>query len=212
MKVIFFLLFAIISSCSHRELVYKNEIELLNKIKINGEGKCRLTIFEKQDLFSCESFFKDNNWNFLISIPFKGEELIVFPEIDKKNYKFQNIQTHHGMIYQGFSQSSFSQKIEFNELMQKLHFLVRLLNADLLKENIDCHGGTCLFDQKVLNIKHNKGRFIIESESNSHFIISIIAENLTESHFLKTSLIVEDLKNNRFKSKILELEFFWKDS
>ena len=80
----------LLSSCTlfkGSEKLRSNDLRKnLESIKVEGEGKGRLHILERQYLFGVESLLReDKSWIMGVSIPLHGEEVLLFPYLDQKN-------------------------------------------------------------------------------------------------------------------------------
>lgn len=208
---IFTLLFTV--SCAHENVRNKNILNLIKEVRITGEAKCRLTLYEKQNLFSCESLVNNSSWFLSYLIPFQGEGIIEFPQINRKEISKRLMIDSHNLINEHLEKSGATNKISSKSLMQALHTTIRFLNVLSVISTKACYqdkiGLKCSFDDQEFLIKNFSTGLHISS-TNQNLNLQILAEHLGENGFSKTSIFIHQEKNSERSDTILSLEFFWK--
>ncbi len=217
--LILFTLF-LLSSCANKfHLKSGDEVFLLKKIKITGNGKCRLTLAGQQDLFSCEALIQnENTWLVAISIPFRGEELMMLPSLDQEILNKNNLEDFEYRIAERMKLKKEFQNITASQILQSLHSAVRFLASETIHLNRNCRKeetqkicnvGSIFYDLKIV-----KDKLILSTQqkklnNSDKLSYEIIAENLTNSDFKKTSFHLYNSKSSNENRPLISFEFFW---
>jgi len=209
------LIFLLVSSCSSFEKVKSANVEeWLNSIKVTGEGKGRMSTPRGQHLFSCDAILKDDHaWILSIVIPLRGEELMILPQLEKKNPNDQTMEKFEWRIGEELKKVDIHHKLKPSQVIHGIHSMLRLVLGRELKLSRDC-----FVDNNVNQCDLENEKFIIEKKETSihisydlseNYKIVLVAENLTNSFFRRTSFYVISKHQNYKFDSIIALEFFW---
>jgi hypothetical protein len=209
-------LFLLLSSCSSFEKVKSTNVdELLNSIKVTGEGKGRISTPQGQHLFSCDAILKeDHTWILSIMIPLQGEELMILPQLEKKIPSDQTMDKFEWRIGEELKKVDIHHKLKPNQVIQGIHSMLRFVLGRELKLPRDCFIDNnvylCDLENEKFIIEKKETSALISYELNEDYKMVLVAENLTNSFFGRTSFyVISKTKNYKFDS-IIALEFFWK--
>ncbi len=210
-----FFLFLIVSSCSSFEKVKSTNIdELLNSIKVTGEGKGRISTPRGQHLFSCDAILKeDHTWMLSIMIPLQGEELMILPQLEKKIPSDKTMDKFEWRIEEELKKVDIHHKLKPFQVIQGIHSMLRFVLGRELKLTRDCfvenNVNRCDLENEKFIIEKKETSMQIGYELNADYDILLVAENLTNSFFGRTSFyVISKNKNYKFDS-VIALEFFW---
>lgn len=195
----------------------KKIIQLLDFVRVTGEGKGRLGIDSHQYLFSYDALLQaKTDWILAANIPIHGEEVLIFSDIKKVKSKTDGRDPLEARIEKGIS-DYLKQRKRSPELakvfMQELRGIIRfLLNKDLgLVVSCQSEG-----DEEYCQDSHNRYLVSVDAKKLSlkksigEFQIEYIAQNLTESFFRKSSVYLYSKDTTNKQDTLLSLELFWK--
>lgn len=204
------LLFAL-SSCSlftpRESLTTKKTIELVHSVPIVGEGRGRLTVEQKQNVFSFDALLReDRDWVFAATIPLHGEEAMILPAIREDALQESALQSDFELRLIHVLKSKKEWRISPLEFKRRLRSLVRFLLAKQLNGQVACDSEMCQMGDATFATSIEKENFMIEEIDQKDFRLSAQGRNLTESFFTQTVISLYDLKDE----EIFSLELFWK--
>lgn len=211
MKSFPFLLLILLTSCGlfapRETLQSKDRMELLKGLAIVGEGRGRLTVEERQNVFSFDALLReDSDWVFAASIPLHGEEAMILPQIKLKEFQNINLKSEFELRLIHVLKSQKQWKISPVEFKRRLRNLVRLLLAPKLGNSVKCDSELCHADDVNFKTSVQNEVFSIEEVDQKDFKLLAQGRNLTESFFTQTIISLYDMNND----EIFSLELFWK--
>jgi hypothetical protein len=205
----------ILASCSlfkGSEKIKSNDlIRNLDSIKVEGEGKGRLHIQERQYLFGVESLLRaDKSWIMGVSIPLHGEEVLLFPALNEMNYDDLFLDSFALRIDAGIRENLKKSNLRGLDFLNAMRKTLRFLLSSKLKLPVSCQ----TWDKKQV-CSMGEDEFFVISEDKSIRIITpfaghqliTTASNLTGPFFMNTQFKVH---NPERKQDLLKLELFWK--
>jgi len=211
MKLILFILLLSLTSCglfSPRDsLRTKKTLDLLNSIPITGEGRGRLTVEQRQNVFSFDALLKgESDWVFAASIPLHGEEVMILPNIRENQIQDSGQRSEFERRLIEVLRSQKQWKIHPKDFKQRLRTLVRLLLASRLKQEVKCDSEMCHSEGNIFSATIEKEVFTIEEADQKNFRLLARGKILTDSFFSQTLISLYDTNNE----EIFSLELFWK--
>ena len=131
------LILLLLSSCSlfkGSEKIRESDLQKnLQTIKIEGEGKGRLHIRERQYLFSFESVLKDNkDWIMAVAIPLHGEEALIFPDLKASSPEDPALESFALRIDAGISENLKGRALKGSDFLAAMRRTLRILLAHKL--------------------------------------------------------------------------------
>jgi len=214
MKLIFFLLPLFIVSCATKlPLQSGDEINLLKKTKITGLGKCRLTILQQQDLFSCEALMQNlNTWLLSISVPLRGEELMILPGLDHEILHKKILDDFEFRIAEKMKHKKEFKNLSASQVLQGFHSSVRFLQSEELRLNRKCYQEgkqtICKVGDNFFGLSIVRNKLVISSQ-DKNLKFDVVAENLTSSDFKKTSFFLYHTGAKNSDNPLISFEIFW---
>lgn len=185
----------------------KKTIDLVHSLQIVGEGRGRLTVDEKRNVFSFDALLKENSdWVFAASIPLHGEEVMILPQMKEREAigKTQHSEFERRLIQILKSQKQW--KISPQVFKLRLRNLLRALLAQKLNQEIHCDSELCHSDETKFETSIEKEIFSLQEKDQEDFILMAQGRNLTDSFFDQTVITLYDMN----KEVIFSLELFWK--
>lgn len=212
MTFLFFL-----ASCSilktPQTLETKDKEQLLEAVRLTGEGKGRLTFDQSQYVFNFESVLKENyDWILAVSIPLQGEEVMIFKNLQKKEVKDPNIESFEVRITNEFHKAKLDKTITPDNFLRELRVLVRFILAKQWGGKQYCQEQQeemiCEFEGEKFKLSTHKGQLNISKSLNKGNLLVLEAKILKEQFFERTDI---RLKSPQQSSSALSLELFWQD-
>jgi hypothetical protein len=223
MRMIFQLLMltssVLLSSCAlfqTTSLEDQNVEDLIRSIPAVGEGRGRLGIKQHQYLFSFDALLKENfDWILAANIPLHGEELLVIPNLQEEILKPGQAGLQN-RIERGIADYLKSEKQSAaltKTFMLELRSLMRLVLHEKLGEKLDCIKKQQSFECQLATSRYQviptANKLLIKKNISAEHEIELIAENLTDSIFNRTSIMVHSQRRSRNAIPLLSLELFW---
>lgn len=211
----FFLLIFLISCSSFQSetsLLKYDAQELLTKVKLEGEGRGRLSVRENQNVFSFETVLKENfDWLMAISIPLHGEEVMIFPELNLETAPSERLEAFEVRLEDALAREFPKGEISGKEFISSLRKMVRFLLAPKLKLERNCkiqdEKQLCVLDNETFEVEVNKADFRVKMVSKESFSLEARSQILTGPFFQQTKFSLVDPEGKKDR---LGLELFWK--
>jgi hypothetical protein len=193
---------------------------VLNSIRLEGEGRGRLNIDKHQYLFGFESALQENtDWVLAAAIPLHGEEAMTLKNLKKDEVQFEDPDALEARIQAGIDEYLRHQKNVPQNLGQKIipgfRSLVRLVLAtqlDVKKScilsdkagNYSCQQGSQSFFVQIVDKEIRIKKVLL-----GQYFIELTAEDLTDGFFSKNSFNFSTQTEDNKSSPILTFELFW---
>ena len=194
-----------------------NPQELIDAVKLTGEGRGRLSFGESENqyLFGVESVLNDHSdWMIAVSVPFKGEEVLIFPDLKQKNIENDQIDSFGARIQSEFRKLNWTTLFSGKEFLKELRFLIRFQLAASLGLARNCRvqqgEGECILDGETFHLQIREKELKIKKVSSRGSLIILSAQNLTHSFFSKTQIsLYVGTQREQHKRPNFSLELFW---
>ncbi len=209
-----FFILIFLTSCSlfkgSEKLSGHDLLKNLQSIKVEGEGKGRLHIHERQYLFGVESLLKENNdWIMGVSIPLHGEELLIFPDLMQEKMDNDEIDSFELRIDAGIKENLKGTSLRGKSFLEALRKTLRFLLASKLKLPVVCrmeeYKQICNLGEDEFIVLFAEKEIRMTYEFAGHQLVTT-ASNLTGPIFKNTQFRVASPGNKR---ELLTLELFW---
>lgn len=190
--------------------------QLLNSIKITGEGRGRLSLEQGQNVFSYEAVLKEEgDWLMAVSVPLRGEEVMVLRQIKETDFSDENPDSFELRLQNEIDARMKGAELTGEDYIRELRSLVRFVLAPTVDLKRECspegqESFKCLLGPDIFMIKVEKDKIFIRKDIKKNHFMELIAENLTESFFSKTDFHLHSHHDTRNSSPIFSLELFWK--
>lgn len=199
-------------SCSHLrgpdDLTQKEIPEVLKAIKIQGEGRGRLTYGNSQNVFGFDAILRpDSDWLLAVTIPLHGEEVLLMPQL-KREHAAGEVQAFEARIARALRE--LRAPVSPKEFLASLRSHLRFLLNQEINSPVQC-----VRDEEII-CRQNKETYLLEIKKNEISIVQrekknyqliVKARNLTDSFFQQTEFF---LLTPDGKQQFLALELFWK--
>lgn len=183
--------------------------DLIDAVKIEGSGRGRLGVEQQQYVFSYEAILKENNdWLLAVEIPLHGEEVMLLPELNKKTTN----RTSHDSFEERIDRAMGPEiPISSEKFIKELRSFVQFLLANKLNFERNCTEKSretyiCSFRDQEYQVSRSQKSFNIRKHLEQDLILELVAENLNQNSFGRTSFFLKDNKT------FLSLELFWRES
>ncbi len=205
----------LLSSCSlfkgSEKLRSNDLLKNLESIKVEGEGKGRLHIHERQYLFGVESLLReDKSWIMGVAIPLHGEEVLLFPSLDQKNTDDYSMDSFALRIDAGIRENLKNSTLKGADFLSALRKTLRFLLAYRLKLPVNCEAKdkdhVCSLGEDDFLVMSEEKSLRVVTPFAGHQLITT-ASNLTGPIFMNTQFKVTAPET---KQDLLTLELFWK--
>lgn len=205
------LILLLLSSCSlfqGSERIRESDLKKnFQMIKVQGEGKGRLHIRERQYLFSIESVLKENNdWIMAVAIPLHGEEALIFPDLKQGSIEDPALDSFALRIDAGIKENMKGPSLRSSDFLAAMRRTLRLLLAHNLGLPVSCSETVCSLEGFEYVIDKNEKTLRIMTPFAGHNLVTT-ASNLTGPFFMNTQFRVISTENT---ADLLTLELFWK--
>ncbi len=215
------LILLFVSSCSlfrtGPSLKSKDIKNLLDSIKMTGEGRGRLSLGQTQYVFRIDGEINENSdWILAVTIPLHGEEVMILPNLRKAQVPYGVSESFEARIDREFHRSKTANRPSFQEFFKELRFLIRFAIAKKLALHSSCAssqtGFICELDGQKFQIEVSDREFTINKYMANKNKLQLVAKNLTNSFFQQTSIRLFSNENDIWKENSgFALEFFWKN-
>jgi hypothetical protein len=176
-------------------------------VKVEGEGRGRLHIRERQYLFGIEAVLKDKkDWIMAVSIPLHGEEALIFKNLQEKNNSDSGLDSFAERIEAGIRENLAGTKLKGRDFLDALRRTVRFLLAHKLGLEVSCKENVCQLGEEVFILEKKEKELSVITSFAGHNLIAT-ASNLTGPFFMNTRFRVISPEG---KQDLLSLELFWK--
>ncbi len=208
------LILLLLTSCSlfkgPEKLKGDDLLKHLQAIKLEGEGKGRLHIRERQYLFGIEALLKDEkDWLMAVTIPLNGEEVLSFPALREEKVASDLTDTFALRIDAGIRENLKGSTLRGEEFLSAMRKTLRFLLAHRLKLPVQCVAfdseKICSVGEQDFPVTENEKSITITTAFAGHELITT-ASNLTGPFFTHTQFRV---KSPEGKQDLLTLELFW---
>lgn len=213
------LLFFITSCALFRgepSLTGMNKEELLQSVKLTGEGRGRLTLGESQYVFGVDSVLNEtNDWIMAVQIPLHGEEVMILPDLTKKRVANEETDSFEERIEREFRRLALHKIISAEEFIQEMRSIIRFVLAPEWKGKRNCvaqkQDTVCELDGEKFLLSANEKEFTIKKTMKAGVDIQIVAKNLTKSFFGRTDIRLHSETDQKLKREAssFSLELFW---
>jgi hypothetical protein len=192
-------------------------VELMTSIKGTGEGRGRLSLDQQQYVFSYEAVLKENtDWLFAATFPLHGEEVMVLSRLKDKEAEMPD-ETFANRIEAGienYLQKKNESPLLAKQFFRELRLLMKFVLQKPLKLETQCKGNSqaaqCTLDGETYDILVDRKGLQIKKMMTSGYILELRAQNLTESIFMRTQVLLHSQKLTSKEKNLLSLELFWK--
>ncbi len=213
-----FILLFFLASCTlfHKGPTLGNldKEKLLDSIRLTGEGKGRLKLGLSSYIFSVDSVLNQNiDWIFAVSIPLHGEEVMILPDLKQHSMPAMEMSSFEHRIKNEFYRLKIDSDIGPKLFMNELRSLIRFNLGNSWGQKRDCQKKQteliCMLDEEKFII-YIKNEEIIINKYFGDNTIQLVAENLTDSFFRKTSILLfTNTLDLQKKNPSFSLELFW---
>jgi hypothetical protein len=205
------LILLLLSSCSlfkgSEKLSNPDILKNIEAVKVEGEGKGRLHIRERQYLFGIEAVLKDDkSWILAVTIPLHGEEALIFPDLREKDGDDSELDSFARRIDSGIRENLKDSNLKGKDFLQALRKTLRVLLAHKLGLPLKCQESFCSLDDDVFQIEKKEKEISVITSFAGHNLIAT-ASNLTGPFFMNTRFKVLSPEGKR---DLITLELFWK--
>jgi molybdenum cofactor biosynthesis enzyme MoaA len=209
----------LVSSCAlfkgSTSLEEKNFSDLVDSIKLVGEGKGRLTLGQNQYVFGVDSVLnEDHEYIMAVSIPLHGEEVMILSDLRKVKADSEEIHSFEERISQEMRKLKLNKIMSTSTFHKELRSLIRFALSKDLKLNRNCKSQQnetrCTLDNEDFLLMASAKEFFIKKITSNDSYLLLSARNLTESIFTRVdiSLHSKNVKNPDPKG-LFSLELFW---
>lgn len=207
-RILFLLL---LTSCSlfkgSEKLSNPDLLKNIESIKVEGEGKGRLHIRERQYLFGIEAVLKDNkSWILAVTIPLHGEEALIFPDLREQIADDPAMESFARRIEAGIRENLKDSDLRGSDFLLALRKTLRVLLAHKLGLSLSCRENLCTLDNETFMVVKKEKEISLITPFAGHKLITT-ASNLTGPFFMNTRFKVLSPEGNR---DLITLELFWK--
>lgn len=215
-------LFFLVSSCAlfrgEPSLTSMNKEELLNAVKLTGEGRGRLTLGESSYVFGVDSVLNENHdWIMAVQIPLHGEEVMILPDLKKKNVLSDETESFEQRIEREFRALALNNILSGEQFLREMRSIVRFVLAQKWKGKRDCvpqnQDVLCEMDGEKFLLSSTDKEFTIKKSLKAGVTLQIVARNLTDSFFHRADIILLSEKSKKIQSEesSFSLELFWQN-
>ena len=189
--------------------------KLLNSIKLTGEGKGRLSLGQNQYVFGVDSILNEKqDWIMAVAIPLHGEEVMLLPDLKKKNIINEETESFEERIENEFKALNLDQNITAQEFHQELRSLVRFSLAPAWGGKPDCALQNsvylCRLDSDEYEVTIMAKEILINKSLGKGRTLQLIGKNLTDSFFTQNDIRLYTKEADLAKkSSSFSLELFW---
>lgn len=209
----------LITSCalfkSEPNLLSKDKMELLNSIKLIGEGRGRIALGESNYVFGVDSFLKENtDWVLAVQIPLQGEEALILPNLKQKIQPQHEIESFEERITDEFKKRKLDRSVSSKTFIKEMRSLVRFVLAPEWGKKHNCEERQselfCDLDGEKFHIViEEKEISIIRPLGEKKFLV-LSGRNLTKSIFAQTDIrLYTNGMDRKKKNSSFSLELFW---
>lgn len=215
-RIFAFCILLMFSSCAlfkSANIQDKKIEELLSFLPAEGEGRGRLGLHSNQYLFGFEAVLKENkDWLLAANIPLHGEEILLFPDLQKTESLNETTDGLELRIERGISDYLVSQKKSpalGKTFLLELRGIIRLVLHRQLGEKVTCSKEECRFGENIYQVKSSSEQLALKKSIGQEYEIEFVALNLKGSHFKRTSIFLHSQNRASSAPSLLSLELFW---
>ena|SRR5690606_24763510 len=213
-----FLLFSLLllSSCAlfqkSTSLKQQPIEDILQMVRLTGEGRGRLGLDQNNYIFSYEALIKNgDDWLLAVSVPLHGEEVMLLTNLTSVQPDLSSPQSFEFRLQQEIDQRYWRQRLSGKQYVQELRSMIRFLLAKHLGLKRECRQNNsdiymCEMDGSNFELRVEKGKLRVKKNISAEHQLELLAENLTESFFARTNFLLLSQKG----TSIMSLELFWK--
>lgn len=220
-RLLFIISFLFLSSCAlfRQQNIQDQKVEdLIRGLQGIGEGRGRLGIDQHQYLFSFDAILRDNSdWILAVVIPLHGEEVMTLPNLKvlkPEHTTEESFETRIEREINGYLRSQKESEVLTREFMQELRSMMRLVLHQQLKLEIHCKDQgelhLCSLGKEEYEVKTDSRQLLIKKNISPDHRIELVGQNLTESIFKRTNILLHSQKHSFNDRPLLSLELFWK--
>lgn len=209
------LLFLLLSSCalfkSDSSLNDSTMDQILDSIKVLGEGRGRLGIDKQSYLFSYEALLNEHtDWVLAVAVPLHGEEVMILHDMREKTIETSTQESFEARIENEVRQRRELKGLKGDEFVREIRSFIRFILAKKLSLKRVCRDQECELEGEKFAVQYTKERVYIRKNISSTFVFELNAENLTEGHFGRTNFLLRPRVDGNLSSSVMSLELFWK--
>lgn len=211
----FLLILIFLSSCAlfkdRPSLKGAETNKLLSALPIYGEGRGRLSFEKQQYVFRYDAFVKEKrDWMFVATIPLHGEEILVLENLKDAiapagSGHALETRIREELAYKSMAQDFMRDLRSMNRFLLALEFGLERVCSRLSSEQYECAIGA---DKFLIDVNDKEMR--IKKSRSSKFTLQLLAQNLTDSIFTKTTYNFYSTEEGEVEGVVLNLELFWK--
>jgi len=208
-----------ITSCAlfkgEKNLLQEDKMDLLNSIKLVGEGRGRIALGESHYVFGVDSFLKENtDWVLAVQIPLQGEEALILPNLKQKIQPQHEIESFEERITHEFKKRKLDRSVPPKMFIKEMRSLVRFVLAPEWGEKHNCEERQ---DKLLCDLEGEKFQVLVEEKEISiirplgekKFLV-LSGRNLTKSIFAQTDIrLYTNGMDRKKKNSSFSLELFW---
>ena len=186
-----------------------NKEELLDAVKLTGEGRGRLTLGQAQYVFGVDSVLNENrDWIMAVQIPLHGEEVMILPDLTKRSIKNEEMESFEERIENEFRRLEIRKIMTGEEFLQEMRSVIRFVLTKEWGGKRDCapqdEDFICQLDGENFLISTRDKEFIIKKSLKKGVSLEIVARNLTKPFFQRTDILLYSQDKSAFS-----MELFW---
>jgi hypothetical protein len=189
--------------CATSPKLFKVPIDsIINSIKVTGEGRGRLSLEQGQYVFSYDAILKDEDWLLAVSVPLRGEEVMILPQIKNVNFTKKTLDSFETRLEQEIAARVKGHELSAQNYIRVLRSLVRFVLADHLSLKRYCERKSeqvfhCYLEEESFQVKLEKNKVFINKVITENYSLELMAENLTESFFTRTNFHLQSQKKHK---------------
>lgn len=220
LKSLILLLLLLISSCSlfrsKPPIIDKGLENILNALKMTGEGRGRFSHEKGQNVFSYEAVLRpEGDWLMAVAVPLHGEEVMVLRNIKENEVSEENADNFELRLEQEIDSRMKDGILTGKDYLKALRSLIRFALAPQLSLLRVCTKEKeshfqCKIDQDLFRVRIQKDKIFIARELNKTHFLELAGENLTDSFFSRTSFHLHSENRSQKSPSVFSLELFWK--
>lgn len=206
-------LFFFVSSCAlfrvEPSLKKMNKEELLDAVKLTGEGRGRLSLGQNQYVFGVDSVLNESrDWIMAVQIPLHGEEVMILPDLTKRRIKNEETESFEERIENEFRRLEIHKIMSGEEFLQEMRTVIRFVLTKDWGGKRDCAAHdqelVCQLDGEKFVVSATDKEFIINKSLKKGVSLQIVGKNLTKPFFQRTDILLQSQNKSSFS-----MELFW---
>lgn len=186
-----------------------NKEELLDAVKLTGEGRGRLSLGQNQYVFGVDSVLNENrDWIMAVQIPLHGEEVMILPDLTKRRIKNEETESFEERIENEFRRLEIHKIMSGEEFLQEMRTVIRFVLAKEWGGKRDCAARdqelVCQLDGEKFVVSATDKEFIINKSLKKGVSLQIVGKDLTKPFFQRTDILLQSQNKSSFS-----MELFW---